>query len=73
MDVEEDRAEVERIAVSWRDVSEAEQEEMLARFGRMLEYLDTGDEAEYQLTLDIKRLMRLIEASLRAATASDRT
>ncbi len=64
VDVEEERAEVERVAVSWQDVSEAEQEAMLTKFGEMLEYLDTSDDAEYQLTLDIKRLMRQIEAGL---------
>jgi hypothetical protein len=67
VDIEEERAEVERVAVSWQDVSEAEQEAMLARFGQMLGYLDTGDDAEYQLMLDIKRLMRAIEDSLRGA------
>ena len=35
---------------------------MLTKFGEMLQYLDTSDDAEYQLTLDIKRLMRQIEA-----------
>ena len=49
------------------------QEAMLAKFGRMLEYLDTGDDAEYQLSLDIKRLMGKIEAGLRTATASPST
>ena len=73
MDIEEERAEVERVAVSWQDVSQAEQEAMLAKFGRMLEYLDTGHDAEYQLSLDIKRLMGKIEASLRTATASPST
>ena len=53
MDIEQERAEVERVAVSWQDVSQAEQESMLAKFGRMLEYLDTGDDAEYQISLDI--------------------
>jgi len=73
VDIEQERAEVERVAVSWQDVSQAEQESMLAKFGRMLEYLDTGDDAEYQISLDIKRLMGKIEASLRTATASPST
>ncbi len=64
VDLEQERAEVERVAVSWQDVPEAEQEAMLAGFGKMLEYLDTSDDGEYQLSLDVKRLMQQIEAGL---------
>jgi hypothetical protein len=62
--IEEDRAEVERIAVSWQDVADLEQEAMLTRLGGMLEYLDPTKDAEYQLRRDAARLMRKIEASL---------
>jgi hypothetical protein len=72
VDLEQERAEVERVAVSWQDVPEAEQEAMLAKFGKMLEYLDTSDEAEYELSLDVKRLMHKIEAGLGRTTASSR-
>ena len=64
MTIEEDRAEVERIAVSWQDVADLEQEAMLTRLGGMLEYLDPTKDAEYQLRRDAARLMRKIEASL---------
>jgi hypothetical protein len=63
MTLDEDRAEVERVAVSWHDVSEPEQEAMLARLGKMLDYLGFED-VEYQLRLDIERLIALIEAGL---------
>ena len=62
MTLEEDRAEVERVAVSWQDVPESEQEAMLTRLGKMLEYLDPSEDAEYQLRLDAERLMQKIEA-----------
>ena len=55
MTLEDDRAEVERVAVGWQDVSEAEQETMLTTLGKMLEYLDSNEDAEYQLRLDIER------------------
>ena len=64
MTIEEDRAEVERIAVSWQVVPELEQEAMLTKLGIMLEYLDPNEEAEYQLRRDAARMMRTIEASL---------
>ena len=64
MTIEEDRSEVERIAVSWQDVSSSEQEAMLARLGAMLEYLDPAEDAEFQLRQDAARLIRKIEASL---------
>ncbi len=64
MGLPENRAEIERVAVSWQDVSEAEQEAMLARLGKMLEYLDSSEDAEYQLRLDAERLMLEIEAGL---------
>ena len=64
MTIEEDRSEVERIAVSWQDVPGLEQEAMLARLGAMLEYLDPTEDAEYQLRRDAARLMRKIESSL---------
>ena len=64
MTIEEDRAEVERIAVSWQDVPELEQEAMLTKLGTMLEYLDPNEDAEYQLRTDAARLIRTIEASL---------
>lgn len=63
MTLEDDRAEIERVAVSWQDVSAPEQEEMLARLGRMLDYLGF-DDAEYQLRLDAKRLMEKIQSGL---------
>ena len=64
MTIEEDRAEVERIAVSWQVVPQLEQEAMLTKLGIMLEYLDPNEEAEYQLRRDAARMMRTIEASL---------
>ena len=64
MTIEEDRAEVERIAASWQDVPGLEQEAMLARLGAMLEYLDPTEDPEYQLRRDVTRLMRKIESSL---------
>ena len=63
MTLEEDRAEIERVAVSWQDVSAPEQEEMLASLGRMLDYLGF-DDAEYELRLDAKRLMEKIQSGL---------
>jgi len=63
MTLEDDRAEIERMAVSWQDVSAPEQEEMLASLGRMLDYLGF-DDAEYQLRLDAKRLMEKIQSGL---------
>lgn len=63
MTLEEDRAEIERVAVSWQDVSGPEQEEMLARLGRMLDYLGF-DDAEYELRLDARRLMVKIQSAL---------
>ena len=63
MTLEDDRAEIERVAVSWQDVSAPEQEEMLASLGRMLDYLGF-DDAEYQLRLDAKRLMEKIQSGL---------
>lgn len=62
--LDEDRAEVERVAVSWQGVPELEQEAMLTRLGRMLEYLDSTEDAEFQLRTDVQRLMRTIEAGL---------
>ena len=64
MTIEDDRSEVERIAVSWQDVPGLEQEALLASLGAMLEYLDPTEDAEYQLRRDTTRLMRKIEASL---------
>lgn len=64
MTFEEDRAEVNRVAVSWQGVPEAAQESMLGRLGKMLEYLDLDDDAEYQLKRDAERLMKKIEAGL---------
>ena len=64
MTIEEDRAEVERIAVSWQGVPELEQEAMLTKLGTMLEYLDPNEDAEYLLRTDAARLIRTIEASL---------
>jgi len=64
MTLDEDRAEVERIAVSWQDVPEMEQEAMLGRLGKMLEYLDSNEDAEYQLKQDAERLITKIEAGL---------
>jgi len=64
MTLEEDRADIERVAVSWQDVPELEQEAMAAKLSTMLEYLDPGEDAERQLRLDASRLLRTIEASL---------
>ena len=63
MTLEDDRAEIERVAASWQDVSAPEQEEMLASLGRMLDHLGF-DDAEYQLRLDAKRLMEKIQSGL---------
>jgi hypothetical protein len=62
--LEQDRAEIERVAVSWQDVPEPEQEAMLAGLGKMLEHLDSSEDAEYQLRLDAERLIVKIEAGL---------
>ena len=64
MTLEQDRADIERVAVSWQDVPEIEQEAMVAKLGTMLEYLDPSEDAERQLRLDAGRLLRTIEASL---------
>jgi hypothetical protein len=64
MTLEQDRADIERVAVSWQDVPGIEQEAMAATLGAMLEYLDPGEDAERQLRLDAGRLLRKIEASL---------
>ena len=64
MTLKEDRAEVERVAVSWQNVPEAEHEAMMTKLGNMLEYLDSSEVAEYQLRLDIERLMEQIESGL---------
>ena len=64
MTLEEDRAEVNRVAASWQDAPEAVQESMLGRLGKMLEYLDLDDDAEHQLKRDAERLMKNIEAGL---------
>ena len=64
MTLEDDRGEIERVAVSWQDVSEVEQNAMLSRLGRMLDYLDSTDDAEFQLRQDAKRLMEKIAAGL---------
>jgi len=68
MTLEDDRAEIDRVAVSWQDVSAPEQEEMLAGLGRMLDYLGF-DDAEYQLRLDAKRLMEEIQFGRSRAAA----
>jgi len=67
MTLEDDRAEVERVTVSWQNVSSTEQEAILTRLGGMLEYLDPAEDAEYQLRQDAKRLTVKIEAALRQA------
>ena len=41
MTLDEDRTEIEQIAVSWQDVPEIEPEAMLTRLGKMLEHLDS--------------------------------
>ena len=64
MTLEQDRADIERVAVSWQDVPEHEQEAMAAKLSTMLEYLDPGEDAERQLRHDASRLLRTIEASL---------
>ena len=60
MTLEDDRADIERVAVSWQDVPELEQEAMVAKLGTMLEYLDP----KQQLRQDASRLLKKIEASL---------
>ena len=64
MALEEERAEIERVTISWQDVSAVEQEDMLTRLGKMLDYLDPTEDAEYQLRLDAERLRRKIEATI---------
>jgi hypothetical protein len=64
MTLDEDRAEVERVAVSWPGRPGIEQEAMLTRLGKMLEYLDSNEDAEYQLKQDAEALMKIIEAGL---------
>ena len=63
MTLEEDRAEVERVILRWRGVSESEQQAMLAKLGKMLDYLGFED-VEFKLRLDIERLIMEIEARL---------
>ena len=48
MTLEEDRADIERIALSRQDVPEQEPEAMVAKLGTMLEYLDPSEDAERQ-------------------------
>jgi hypothetical protein len=64
MTLEEDRAGIERIAVSRRDVPEQEPEAMLAKLGTMPEYLDPSEDAPRQLRQDASRLLRTIEQNL---------
>ena len=64
MTLEEDRADIERVAISWQDVPETEQEAMAAKLGSMLGYLDPSDDAEVQVHHDAGRILRTIEASL---------
>jgi len=63
MTLEEDRAEVERVILRWQGVSESEQQAMLAKLGKMLDYLGFED-VEFMLRLDIERLIMEIEARL---------
>ena len=64
MTLEEDRADIERVAVSWQDVPDLEKEAKAVKLGAMLEYLDPSEDAERQLRLDAGRLLKAIEASL---------
>jgi len=64
MTLEEDRADIERIAISRQDVPEQEPEAMLAKLGAMLEYLDPSKDAQRQLRQDASRLLRTIEQNL---------
>lgn len=64
MTFEEDRADIERSAVSRQDVPEQEPEAMLAKLGTMLEYLDPSEDAQRQLLQDPSRLLRTIEQNL---------
>ena len=64
MTLEEDRADIERVAVSWQDVPDLEKEAMAAKLGAMLENLDPSEDAERQLRHDAGRLLKSIEASL---------
>lgn len=60
MTLEEDRADIQRVAVSWQDAPELQQEAMAAK----LVYLDPSENAERQLRHDASRLLKTIEASL---------
>ena len=64
MTLEQHRAEIERVAVSWQAVAEPERKAMLASLGKMLEYLDSSEDAEFQLRLNAERLITKIEAGL---------
>ena len=64
MTLEQDKADIEPVAVSWQDVSDLEQEAMAATLGTMQEYLDPSEDAERQLRHDAGRLLKSIEASL---------
>jgi hypothetical protein len=58
------RADIERVAVSWQDVPDIEQEAGAAKLGAMLEYLDPSEDADRQLRQNAGRLLKAIEARL---------
>ena len=65
MTLEEDRAEIEHVTASWRTAPAVEQENMLTALGKMLDYLDPTEDAEFQLRNDAESLHRTIEAAIR--------
>jgi len=64
MTLEEDKADIERVAVSWQDVLDLEQEAMAATLGTMQEYLDPSEDAEWQLRQNAGRLRKATGTSL---------
>ena len=63
MTLEEDRADIERIAVGRQDAPKQEPEAMVAKLDTMLEYLDPSEDAQRQLRQDASRLLRTTEQS----------
>ena len=64
MTLEEAGAGIERVAVSWQDVPDMEQEAIAAKLGTVLEYCHPSEDAERQLRQDAGRLLKAIEARL---------
>ena len=63
MTLEEDKADIERVAVSWQDVPDIEREAMAATMETM-QYLDPSEDAEWQLRQNAGRLRKATGASL---------